>query len=212
MPVFNATISNTLRPPLARAQIKNITGQRFDQLFIIGFLGVDHRKRATWLALCDCGTFCTRALVSLSGEQPHSCGCYGRERLLRYTTKHGLARSATYRSWDHMVQRCVNPNNDSFHRYGERGITVCANWRVFSNFVQDLGERPIEHSLDRIANDGNYSCGHCQQCTSKQWPMNCRWATRGEQAKNTSRTRMITYRGETRCAAEWIQLLGIRGS
>src|SRR5690349_19207315 len=72
-----------------------------------------------------------------------------------------------------MRYRCTNPNNDSFYKYGERGITVCERWEAaFSNFLDDMGEPPPGMSLDRIDPDGNYE------------PKNCRWATEWQQFIN----------------------------
>lgn len=82
----------------------------------------------------------------------------------------------TYLSWSRMISRCTDPKNNRYYRYGARGITVCKRWLVYENFLADMGKRPKDHSLDRIDNDGNYK------------PSNCRWATRLEQMRNTSRT------------------------
>lgn len=80
--------------------------------------------------------------------------------------------SPTYQSWCSMIQRCTNPNRESWPYYGGRGITVCPRWMSFDNFLEDMGERPPGLSLDRIDNDGNYE------------PGNCRWATPEEQHAN----------------------------
>lgn len=91
---------------------------------------------------------------------------------------HGDSRTGKktpeYRAWTAMRDRCYNPKTKSYRRYGGRGITVCGPWREsFANFLVDMGRRPSEgHSLDRVDNSGNYT------------PLNCRWATKSEQAYN----------------------------
>lgn len=71
-----------------------------------------------------------------------------------------------------MRQRCNNPNSDQWKWYGGRGISICERWDNFTLFLEDMGERPQGHSIDRINPDGNYE------------PSNCRWATPKQQAEN----------------------------
>jgi hypothetical protein len=72
-----------------------------------------------------------------------------------------------------MWQRCTNPAKSNYKYYGGRGITVCERWRVFENFVADVGLRPHGLTIDRFPNkNGNYE------------PGNVRWATHSEQMRN----------------------------
>ena len=74
---------------------------------------------------------------------------------------------------------------------------VADRWRVFENFLADVGDRPEGRSLDRIDNDQGYI------------PGNVRWATPLEQGANTRQNRLITAHGETKHLAEWARSMGI---
>jgi len=98
-----------------------------------------------------------------------------------YWYKHGHSRigSLAYRSWTHAKNRVFNPKNDRYYSYGGRGITMCKEWAdSFEQFYEDMGERPLGKSLDRIDNNGNYE------------PGNCRWATPSQQVNNRRTSRL----------------------
>lgn len=88
---------------------------------------------------------------------------------------------STYQCWSNMKTRCFNPNDKFYKNYGGRGITVCDRWLKFNNFLNDMGIKPKDRSLDRIDNDGNYE------------PFNCRWANREEQSTNRGTPKGYTW-------------------
>ncbi|BAH33214.1 hypothetical protein RER_25060 [Rhodococcus erythropolis PR4] len=115
-----------------------------------------------------------------------------------------------YRVWNTMRSRCYNRNSKSYADYGARGILVCKAWREsYGNFITDMGDRPGGMTIDRIDNECGYTCGHCVECRSENWPSNVQWATRRAQARNTRRNRLLTLDGTTKTVAEWTELRGL---
>lgn len=96
-----------------------------------------------------------------------------------------------------MKARCLNPKNEKYPRYGGRGITVCARWMVFDNFLADMGECPDGMTIDREHNDDNYE------------PGKCRWATDEEQANKRSNNHLITWNNKTQTISQWAEELGM---
>jgi hypothetical protein len=98
------------------------------------------------------------------------------EKKNRCYVNHGLSKHILYPIWNAMRQRCLNPKNKSYINYGGRGIKICDRWlQSFNNFLEDMGDRPVGYSIDRINNDGNYE------------PSNCKWACDIEQRNNQRR-------------------------
>jgi len=119
-----------------------------------------------------------------------------------FNVTHGHAKigkvSRTYRAWQNMKKRCYCPSTTRFERWGGRGIRVCTAWlSSFEYFLEDMGECPDGHSLDRIDNDGNYE------------PDNCRWGTAEEQGAHKSNSRMLTVGSHTKTLTQWAGITGL---
>lgn len=124
-----------------------------------------------------------------------------RDRYGRFLTIHGMSNSPEHVIWQGIHQRCYDSNSPAYKNYGGRGIKMCGRWRrSFQSFLDDVGERPLGKSLDRIDNDGDYS------------PENCRWATNREQANNSRHNHPVTIDGVTKNISQWIDMVDIKRS
>lgn len=153
-------------------------------------------KHTRYKCECSCGnTVLVLKEHLLSGRQK-SCGCLRKQSGKR---THGEIHTRLYRIWGNMCNRCSNPNNPAWERYGGRGIKVCDEWKHFENFRKWAYNSGYSDNLtiDRIDNDQGY------------FPINCRWADDIQQANNKSNNHLIEYKNETKTLSEWAVVLGI---
>jgi hypothetical protein len=99
--------------------------------------------------------------------------------------KHGQYGTKLYRVWGNMIQRIENSNHHKFKDYGDRGISICDEWKDFGVFYEWSIYSGYKEglSIDRIDNDGNYE------------PSNCRWTNKCTQQQNTRRIRVSNKSG-----------------
>lgn len=174
----------------------NLVGQDFGNWKVLSRAG-SKNGQAMWLCVCGCGIRRVVEGASLRRGDTKSCGCLHEELMSHLKGTHGLSNTNTYTTWKSMNARCSNPHNKNFKHYGLRGIIVCERWLKFENFYKDMGPRPKGLTIERIDNNKGYN------------PENCKWATMQEQNRNSRNCQMITYRGQTKCVAEWAEEKGI---
>lgn len=171
-----------------------VIGNRYGRLTVISDAPPNDRwNRRRVHCRCDCGDTRSYELSAVRTGNTASCGCAVRERIAQVTYSHGQRGSMAYQSWASAKQRCTNPNNPAYPRYGGRGVVMCDRWlHDFAAFFADMGERPSPlHTLDRRDNEGQYS------------PDNCRWATSQQQNENKRSNRVITHNGESLTITAW---------
>lgn len=181
--------------------LKDYSGKRFGFLVAKRLVERDASKENNhvWLFDCDCGNEKAAKIKSVRSGSTSSCGCKFSKMMADRNTSHGLAgKSLAYRSWKDMRQRCNNPNNVDWLSYGGRGIKVCEKWDDFLAFLSDMGERPDNHSIDRI----DVNLGYSKE--------NCRWALDKVQANNKRSNYRIEYNGCSATLQEWADKVGIK--
>ena len=140
-------------------------------------------KYRKFLCHCECGAKREVLLSHMKSGNTVSCGCFNKELV----TKHGLSGTSLDFVWYHMIQRCYTDTCKEYVHYGERGITVCRQWReskqAFFDWANSNGYlKGLE--IDRKNNDGNYN------------PRNCRWVTKSSNQRNKRNAFTISYGGK----------------
>jgi len=180
----------------------DLTGKTFNQLTVLERVNTSKNGSVLWKCRCECEKEIIVRSDHLKNNHTQSCGCLQKrdamKRVVEMNTTHSMTGSKIYAVWCTMKARCTNPNNDRFINYGGRGITLCSRWYDFENFYEDMGSSyKVGLTIERKDNNGNYE------------PTNCKWASRKEQARNTTRNRFIEFRGQTKTLAEWSEITGI---
>ncbi len=116
--------------------------------------------------------------------------CYGDSMRRSWTPE--------YKTWQSIKDRTLNPNSNTYYKYGAKGIKMYGPWIDDAQaFIDYMGPRPEGYSIDRIDSNGHYE------------PGNVRWASVITQAENKTSTTMVSYNGECRSLTAWCRELGI---
>ena len=99
---------------------------------------------------------------------------HGDINFVKYVVGEDRMKNPLYGIYCHIKSRCYDKNEPSYKNYGGRGIIMSDEWLAdFNTFLFDMGERTsLEHSIDRIDVNGNYT------------KENCRWANAYAQCAN----------------------------
>lgn len=159
-----------------------LTGKKFGRLTVIKRVEKNNSV-VVWNCRCTCGNTKEVRAGNLKSGGVKSCGCllkdiHKSESFSKSNSKHGLYNHPLYHTWSAMVYRCYNAKSPDYKNYGGRGIGVCDEWidspkKYIEDIEKNIGRKPtLQHTLDRIDNNGNYEI------------TNLRWATKSEQSVN----------------------------
>ena len=176
----------------------NFIGKKVNNWIVLEHSSHDKKKGVHYFkAKCNCGSIAIKEYRELTRIKTTSCKeC--KWKVMKRNRGKSRTDSTVYRTWLGMRVRCYSKKSLAYPRYGGRGISISKEWGDFNVFLKDMGPKPARTSIDRIDNDGNYEKG------------NCRWATSGQQARNTSRSREYTHNGETMCITDWAKIINVK--
>lgn len=180
--------------------VSELVGKRFGRLVVMEYAYTNLNGDTYWLCECDCGESVNVSRYSLTTGRTRSCGCLKREMTSARASTHHMSNTRIYRIWRAIHDRCRNPNDANYYKYGARGIDVCNEWDDFITFYEwsMVNGYSDNLSIDRINNDDWY------------YPENCRWVDETIQANNRRTNRYITYCGNRHTLAEWSRILDIK--
>lgn len=138
--------------------IQDMVGKKYGKWTVISTVESKLQRRVLCRCECNKEQIITASRIKSGAKSCPTCN----------VKKHGYEGTPTYNTWRCMIARCTRENNSNYRNYAGRGISVCQRWRTFSNFLIDMGPKPIGLQLDRINNDGNYEPGNCRWVTAKQ--------------------------------------------
>ena len=177
----------------------DICGQKFNRLTVIEKMPPDKSGAIIWKCLCECDNIVYARGNSLRNGDVKSCGCYRYEKIS--CKKSNPDNPRLYNIYNGIKTRCYNQNFKNYKYYGGKGITMCDEWKYnylsFYNWAVENGYKE-DLTIDRIDNNKGYA------------PENCRWATKKEQAMNTSANIKIKINGEYKTPEDISQKTGIK--
>lgn len=186
---------------------KDITGEKYGKLTVLGRDYTKGTKMAYWVCECDCGEIISARGTRLKDGTTNSCGC-DKNRYTNYNvskrtsnlyTRTQLSETRLYKIWQGMKERCYNPKDDKYKYYGAKGIKVCDEWQNAYSFIAWAIENGYikGFTIDRIDPNKDYS------------PSNCRWANNFTQSNNRTSNKLLTIDGNTLTIAQWCRVYDI---
>lgn len=172
-------------------KMKDITNLRFGSLVAKFPVGRSTKRNVLWEFQCDCGSlYVSEAcwVVAQSKKATNtkapSCGCLNKETTKELRLTHGMSTHPLFWAWTAMVERCHNPSNPNYPKYGGKGVYVCQEWKSNSEaFIKWALNNGWEKGLHL---DKDVLC-HRQSIPPHYSPTTCQFISSSENSRSTKK-------------------------
>lgn len=174
---------------------KRHIGEKYGTMEVIDAYREKRNNRICIFLKCKCsvcGTEKTFIASDIKNKNFSVCRCNEKRKHSKRNKFIGIDNRLVY-CWKNMIDRCYNEFEKCYNLYGGRGIIVCDEWKNSANafFKWAMSNGYADNlTIDRIDPNGNYC------------PENCRWITKEEQTRNTTKTRKFEWKGKLLTVAE----------
>lgn len=184
----------------------DLSGRRFGRLTVLKMVPkVLGQKQTKWECLCDCG----KSVIVFGGNlvrgNSNSCGCLGRENLLKAVTFHGLTGHPLHNTWRGMIKRCADLSDMD---YGGRGVRVCEEW--VGDFMSFYNWAVVNGWQKGLQLDKDIKAKALGAEPLLYSPERCSFVTRKQNCRTRRNSRIITCRGMTMTLSEFAEMVGER--
>lgn len=150
------------------------TGDKIGEMIFIKELSLhiqpSGKTKRVALMKCACGKIEKKFLYSVRDGSIKGCKECGKVAIGNKNRKHGIFNHKVYWVWAGIKQRCTNPKDECYDRYGAKGIILQESWidnpKAFFDYVTSLESYNYDKisikdlTIDRIDNNLGYVEGN----------------------------------------------------
>lgn len=142
----------------------DLTGQVFNRLTVVRFLGTNKQNQSQWLCKCECGNETIVNPTPLKSGHTKSCGCFNKERKIQ-----GIKRWHK-KKWtkDELIGRRFGKL--TVHSFSHKGRNGMRNWICLcdcgNTVVRNTGRLQDRFDSNCGCEKGLYKHGHCVDYTT----------------------------------------------
>lgn len=172
-------------------KMKDLTGQRFGSLVALRPVKQSPQRNIIWEFQCDCGAvhegegcWVSRQRKLATNPKAPSCGCLNRLTTKELRQTHGMSNHPLFWVWVAMLERCHNPKNTSYHKYGGKGVYVCTEWVESSSSFLDWA---LAHGWEKGLHLDKDILSHRLGVSAHYSPQTCQFISPAENCRSTKR-------------------------